>query len=125
MFVGDTFPATFLERGPDEYPRNARVYNEGKIMEIYNCKTGILKIGPFGYQLSMNIKFLLDYDDKSLLDTLSTSPLVEPPHLVAVIRNTLKFMQEHPNPYETVFKNGQPHFFKRNEDCTSWVPIQI
>lgn len=124
LFVGEIFPAAFSDRGPDIEARSANLYSRGKGVEIYDCKKGILKIGPFAYKILPNIDILLAQDDQFLL-MFSTSPQVEPPHFIPHVRSTLKFMKDNPHPYETVFKNGQPHYFKRNEDCNAWVHVHL
>lgn len=82
-----------------------------------------MKIGPFNYTFYENIDDLLAQDDHTLLTYLSTSPLVEPPHFIEQTKKTLRFIQKNPIPSLTVFKNGQAHLYKRNEDCSGWVPV--
>lgn len=124
IILGEIFPATFSERGPEEDLRHARLYASRKFFEIYDCKRGLFKIEPFTYRCS-DIEFLLALDDRDLLEYSSTSPLVEPPHYVNITRRTLRFMKENPNPLSTVFPNRKGHYFKRNDDYSSWVPIAI
>lgn len=94
-------------------------------MEIYDSKCGLLKIGPFKYRFRYDVDYLLIQSDRFLLEKFSTSPLVEPPHYIEQMRNTWKFIKENPDPSKTVFADGKPHYFKRNDDCSAWVQTVI
>lgn len=94
-------------------------------MEIYNSKRGLLKIDPFKYRYRFDIEYLLKQSDRFILENFSTSPLVEPPHYVEQTRSTWKFIKENLDQSQTVFANGNPHYFKRNADYTAWEPLTV
>lgn len=83
----------------------------------------MLMIGPFNYRPLRGVDLWLEQNDEFILQHLSTSPDVEPPHFVMKVRATLKYIQENPFPAITVFRENQPHCFRRDEHTGLWVPV--
>lgn len=126
MKTGEIFPATFPEKGPEEYLRTARYLSSSggeEVIDIYDCNLGMLKIGPFNYNPLRAAELWLEQNDEFILHQLSTSPEVESPHFVSQIRGTLKYIQENPFPAVTVFRDNRPHYFRRDEHSGLWVPV--
>jgi protein N-terminal asparagine amidohydrolase len=121
--TGDIFPATFPDKGPDLYLRNARHFTGGhQVLDIYDSQLGMLKIGPFNYDPLRGIDLWLAQSDEFILKHLSTSPEVEPPHFAMQVRHTLKYIQDNPFPAITVFRDNRPHYYRRdNTGC--WQPV--
>ncbi|KAG5877396.1 hypothetical protein JTB14_037018 [Gonioctena quinquepunctata] len=122
--TGEIFSATFPEKGPEQSLRNARhLTGNHQVLDIYDCNMGLLSIGPFNYTPLRGADLWLEQSDEFILNNLSTSPDVEPPHYVAQIRATLKYIQENPFPAVTVFRDNRPHYFRRDEHSGLWVPV--
>lgn len=49
---------------------------------MYDCQLGLLRIGPFNYDPLRGVDLWLEQTDEFILQHLSTSPEVEPPHFV-------------------------------------------
>jgi protein N-terminal asparagine amidohydrolase len=49
---------------------------------VYDCQLGLLRIGPFNYDPLRGVDLWLEQTDDFILQHLSTSPEVEPPHFV-------------------------------------------
>jgi len=49
---------------------------------VYDCQLGLLRIGPFNYDPLRGVDLWLEQSDEFILQHLSTSPEVEPPHFV-------------------------------------------
>lgn len=81
--TGEIFPATFPDKGPDQALRSAR-YLTGvpQVLDVYDCNLGMLRIGPFNYEPLRGVDLWLEQSDEFILQHLSTSPEVEPPHFV-------------------------------------------
>ena len=116
--TGEIFPATFPDKGPDiqlrlvffmklfsgflrdftSY-RNARHFTGGhQVLDIYDSQLGMLRIGPFIYDPVRGVDLWLSQSDEFILQQLSTSPEVEPPHFVMQVRATLKYIQDNQFP---------------------------
>ncbi|XP_050505315.1 protein N-terminal asparagine amidohydrolase-like [Diabrotica virgifera virgifera] len=125
MRTNEIFPASFPQKGPEEYLRTARHLfgsENCEIINIYDCILGQLKIGPFNYKPLRGANLWLEQNDDFILQQLSTSPEVEPPHFVSNVRGTVKYIQENPFPAVTVFRNNRPLYYRRDEDSGLWVP---
>lgn len=128
--TGEIFPATFPDKGPDVALRNARYLTGGQqscfqVLDIYDCSLGMLRIGPFNYDPLRGVDLWLEQSDEFILQHLSTSPEVESPHFVMQVRQTLKYIQEHPFPAVTVFRDNRPHYYRRDEASGHWTPIRF
>lgn len=53
-----------------------------QVLDIYDTTVGLLRIGPFNYEPLRGVDLWLDQSDDFILQHLSTSPEVEPPHFV-------------------------------------------
>ncbi|KAK9502913.1 hypothetical protein O3M35_011596 [Rhynocoris fuscipes] len=126
--TGEVFPATFPDKGPEQALRSARHFTGGQqvqqILDVYDCGLGLLRIGPFNYHPLRGVDLWLDQPDEFILQHLSTSPQVEPPHFVVKVRASLKYIQEHPFPAVTVFRDNRPHYYKRDEVTGVWIPFR-
>ncbi|XP_075224228.1 N-terminal amidohydrolase 1 [Lycorma delicatula] len=123
--TGEIFPASFPDKGPEPALRNARnLTGSQQILDIYDCNLGLLRIGPFNYDPMRGVDLWLEQPDEIILQHLSNTPDIEPPHFVMQIRATLKYIQEHPFPAVTVFRDNRPHFFRRDENSGTWVPFR-
>jgi len=119
--TGDIFPATFPDRGPDIPLRGARIFTGSHaLQEIYDYGLGLLRIGPFHYEPMRCANILLQQSDEFILQHLSSSPQVEPPHVVDYIKSTLKHIQEHPFPEITVFQDNRPRWYRKDENG-QWI----
>ncbi|KAK6632623.1 hypothetical protein RUM43_013391 [Polyplax serrata] len=124
--TGEIFPATFPDKGPDPALRSARHLTGGQqVLDVYDCELGLLRIGPFNYEPLRGVDLWLQQSDEFILQHLSTSPEVEPPLFVTQIRATLKYIQDHPFPAVTVFRDNRPHYYRRDETSGTWTPIRI
>ncbi|XP_023230791.1 protein N-terminal asparagine amidohydrolase-like [Centruroides sculpturatus] len=120
---GEIFPATFPDKGPDLQLRCARHFTGCyDMIDTYDYNLGVMRIGPFNYEPMRGINLWLSQSDDFLLQHLSTSPEVEPPHFAMQVRETLKYIQQHPFPGVTVFPDNRPHFFQKDESGM-WVQI--
>lgn len=79
--------------------RNARHFTGGhQVLDIYDSQLGMLRIGPFNYDPVRGVDLWLSQSDEFILQHLSTSPEVEPPHFVMQVRATLKYIQDNQFP---------------------------
>ncbi|XP_046660426.1 protein N-terminal asparagine amidohydrolase isoform X2 [Homalodisca vitripennis] len=123
--TGEIFPATFPDKGPEQALRSARHLTGGQqVLDIYDCSLGLLRIGPFNYNPLRGVDLWLEQPDEVILQHLSTTPDVEPPHFVMQIRATLKYIQDNPFPAVTVFRDNRPHYYRRDEHTGSWSPFR-
>ncbi|KAL0270926.1 UNVERIFIED_CONTAM: hypothetical protein PYX00_008197 [Menopon gallinae] len=123
--TGEVFPATFPDKGPDLALRCARQLTGcQQVLDVYDCSLGLLRIGPFNYEPLRGVDLWLQQSDDFILQHLATSPEVEPPHFVSQIRATLKYIQDHPFPAVTVFRDNRPHYYRRDEASGTWTPIR-
>lgn len=123
--TGEIFPATFPDKGPEQPLRSARHLTGGQqILDIYDCSLGLLRIGPFNYNPLRGVDLWLEQPDEIILQHLSTTPDVEPPHFVMQVRATLKYIQDHPFPAVTVFRDNRPHYYRRDEHTGTWIPFR-
>lgn len=123
--TGEIFPASFPEKGPDQPLRYARhLTGVQQVLDIYDCHLGLLKIGPFNYEPLRGVDLWLEQSDDFILQHLSTSPKVEPPHFVMQIRQTLKYIQDNQFPAVTVFRDNRPHYYRRDEHTGVWQAIR-
>ncbi|XP_049818870.1 protein N-terminal asparagine amidohydrolase isoform X1 [Aethina tumida] len=125
--TGEIFPATFPDKGPDHSLRCARHLTgcDPRVLDIYDYNMGMLRIGPFNYEPLRGVDLWLEQSDEFILQHLSTSPEVEPPHFVMQIRTTLKYIQDNPFPAVTVFRDNRPHYFRRDEHSGIWIPVRF
>lgn len=54
---------------------------------MYDCNLGLLRIGPFNYEPMRSVDLWLQQSDEFILQALSTTPDVEPPHTVMAVIN--------------------------------------
>ena len=116
------------------------------MLEVYDPQTGLLKIGPFHYGPMRSASIMLQESDDFILQHLSSSPEVEPAHVVEdvslikidkvffaflifqfflqQIKSTLKLIQDHPFPEITIFHDGQPRFYRKDEHG-QWVQVRL
>lgn len=57
-----------------------------QVLDIYDSQLGMVRIGPFNYDPLRGVNLWLSQSDEFLLNHLSTSPEVEPPHFVMQVR---------------------------------------
>ncbi|XP_013787100.1 protein N-terminal asparagine amidohydrolase-like [Limulus polyphemus] len=120
---GEIFPATFPDKGPDVPLRSTRYFTSCyDMLDVYDYNLGLLRIGPFNYEPMRGVDLWLSQSDEFILQHLSTSPEVQPPHFVLQVRATLKFIQQNPFPGVTVFPDNRPHFFRKDESG-AWVQV--
>ncbi|XP_053606304.1 protein N-terminal asparagine amidohydrolase [Plodia interpunctella] len=126
---GELFPAAFPDKGPELALRGARMITGGphsaQVLDIYDNAVGMLRIGPFNYDPLRGVDLWLEQSDDFILQHLSTTPNVEPPHFVHNIRLTLKFIQQHPFPAVTVFPDNRPHYYRRDDHAGCWLPVRF
>ncbi|XP_052567450.1 protein N-terminal asparagine amidohydrolase-like, partial [Culex pipiens pallens] len=124
--TGEIFPATFPDKGPDLQLRMARHFTGGhQVLDVYDSTVGMLRIGPFNYDPLRGVDLWLSQSDEFILQHLSTSPDVEPPHFAMQVRATLRYIQDNPFPAVTVFRNNNPHYFRRDENTGCWSPVRF
>ncbi len=81
--TGEIFPATFPDKGPDLPLRHSRIFSGSPaLLEIYDYSSGLLRIGPFHYEPLRCADIMLQESDDFILQHLTTSPEVEPAHIV-------------------------------------------
>lgn len=123
--TGEIFPATFPDKGPDIHLRNARHFTGGhQVLDVYDSQLGMLRIGPFNYEPMRGIDLWLSQSDEFILQHLSTTPDVEPPHFVMQVRATLKFIQDNQFPAITVFRENRPLYYRRDENTGLWQHVR-
>ncbi|ERL92071.1 hypothetical protein D910_09393 [Dendroctonus ponderosae] len=94
------------------------------VLDIYDCSLGLLQIAPFNYEPLRGVDLWLEQTDDFILQQLSTSPEVQPPHFVMQIRAALKYIQDNQFPAITVFRDNRPHYFRRDEHTGLWSPVR-
>ncbi|NP_001412927.1 protein N-terminal asparagine amidohydrolase isoform 10 [Mus musculus] len=114
--TAEIYRASFQDRGPEEQLRAARALAGGPMISIYDAKTEQLRIGPCSWTPFPQVDFWLQQDDKQILESLSTSPLAEPPHFVEHIRSTLMFLKKFPSPENILFPGNKALLYKKNKD---------
>ncbi|KAH8400894.1 hypothetical protein KR009_001676 [Drosophila setifemur] len=123
--TGEIFPATFPDRGPDRELRDARIFMGAQsVLDVYDSSLGMLRIGPFNYDPLRGADLWLSQTDEFLLQHLSSSPDVEPPHFAHQTRATIKFIQENQFPAVTVFRDNRPRYFRRDDATGCWVLVR-
>lgn len=123
--TGEIFPASYPDRGPDQQLRTARNFTGAhSVLDIYDSSMGMLRIGPFNYDPLRGVDLWLSQSDEFLLQHLSTSPDVEPPHFAMQVRSALKYIQENQFPAITVFRDNRPHYYRRDETTGYWQPVR-
>lgn len=76
----------FFNSGPDLALRWARHLRGGQqVLDVYDCSLGLLRIGPFNYEPLRGVDLWLQQSDDFILQHLSTSPEVEPPHIATQV----------------------------------------
>ncbi|XP_041987784.1 protein N-terminal asparagine amidohydrolase isoform X2 [Aricia agestis] len=127
--AGEIFPANFPDKGPELPLRSARAFTGGpnstQVLDIYDNGIGMLRIGPFNYDPLRSVDLWLQQSDEFILQHLSTTPTLEPPHFVHNIRMMLKFIQQHPFPAVTVFPENRAHYYRRDEQTGCWMPVRF
>lgn len=114
---GNIVRAQFTSHGPDQPIRHARHFTGSEeVLNIYDPKSKLLKIGPFEYTTIGEIEILCGIPDRFLLENFSTSPDQEPTHFIDNVRAALKQIRDHPDPMKTVFKNGKPRCYRLQSD---------
>ncbi|CAH0381972.1 unnamed protein product [Bemisia tabaci] len=123
--TGEIFPATIPDKGPDIALRGARVLTDAgqQILDVYDCSVGLMRIGPFNYNPLRGVDLWLEQSDEFILQHLSTTPDIEPPHFVSMVRAMLKYIRDHPFPAVTVFRDNRPHYYRRDEHTGAWIPL--
>jgi protein N-terminal asparagine amidohydrolase len=122
---GEVFPANFPDKGPEQPLRLARLFTGLQpVLDVYDCSLGLLRIGPFNYEPMRSVDLWLQQSDEFILQALSTTPDVEPPHTVMAIRASLKYVQDHPFPAVTVFRDNRPLYYRRDEHSGTWTPFR-
>ncbi|KAF4522941.1 hypothetical protein B566_EDAN012636 [Ephemera danica] len=122
--TGEIFPASFMDKGPEQPLRKARHFTGGRqVLDIYDSNLGMLRIGPFNYEPLRGADLWLQQSDDFILQHLSTSPDVEPPHYVMEVRATLRHILENPFPAVTIFPDNRPHYYRR-DDHGNWVHVR-
>lgn len=120
--TGEIFPATFLDRGPDQALRSARHFTGSEeVINIYDNRKHLMTVGPFDYSNMDEIDLLCRLPDQFIRQHLSTSPEQEPKHFEASVRAALVQMRDYPEPLKSVFKE-KPHLFKKEPDG-KWTNI--
>ncbi|XP_037951967.1 protein N-terminal asparagine amidohydrolase-like, partial [Teleopsis dalmanni] len=123
--TGEIFPATFPERGPDRQLRDARIFMGAQtVLDVYDSSLGMLRIGPFNYDPLRGVDLWLSQTDEFILQHLSSSPDVEPPHFAMHMRATIKFIQENQFPAITVFRDNRPRYYRRDETTGYWTIVR-
>lgn len=56
-----------------------------KVLDVYDCSLGLHRIGPFNYEPLRGVDLWLEQSDEFILQHLSTSPEVEPPHFSSMV----------------------------------------
>ncbi|KAM8934854.1 protein N-terminal asparagine amidohydrolase [Pelodytes ibericus] len=120
--TAEIFNATFQDRQPDEDLRSAYTLTGGTMLNIYDPKTEQVIVGPYSWKPFPNLDFWLEQGDEHILDCFSTSPLAEPPHFIAHIRSTLRFLKENPYPAKTFFPERKPRQYRKQVDG-SWERV--
>lgn len=59
------------------------LHSASQVLDVYDCTLGLLRIGPFNYDPLRGVDLWLAQSDHLILQHLSTSPEVEPPHFVS------------------------------------------
>ncbi|KAF2360913.1 Protein N-terminal asparagine amidohydrolase [Trinorchestia longiramus] len=122
---GKIFPAAFADKGPHIEIRSSRIFTGAQQMvDVYDCTMGVLRIGPFNYEPHVGVELLLQQTDEVILKCLSTSPEVESPGWVKLVRGVLQLIKDHPFPAVTMFPNNRPHYFRRDRHG-AWAPVEL
>ncbi|KAH8407721.1 hypothetical protein KR222_011301, partial [Zaprionus bogoriensis] len=123
--TGEIFPASFPDRGPDRQLRDARIFMGAQtVLDVYDSALGMLRIGPFNYDPLRGADLWLSQTDEFLLQHLSSSPDVEPPHFAPQTRATIRFIQENQFPAVTVFRDNRPRYYRRDDATGCWVLVR-
>jgi len=124
---GEVYPALFLDKGPDECVRHARIFGGIRgMVEIYNSTYKELRIMPYDYQNGLSpeyLKVFRDAPEEFILKNLSTSPHCEPPDFVSNTRAAFDHILTHPEPLITVFPQGKPRVYKRLYSMEHWTRV--
>ncbi|XP_069761917.1 protein N-terminal asparagine amidohydrolase isoform X2 [Narcine bancroftii] len=112
--TGEIFRATFPDKGPDEDVRGARTFLGGSMISIYDVKMEQLQIEPYEWSPFPDAEFWLQQPDHLILESYSTSPIVEPPHFVKHMKNIFQFLST--NPKEALFPKGEPRIYKKTAE---------
>ena len=94
------------------------------MLEIYDCSREELRIGPFSYEPMRAVDIWLQQSDDFLLQSLSTSPEVAPPHFVPHLRSTLKRIKDDPYPSVTLFHSNLPRYYRKDDASGQWMRYQ-
>ena len=114
------FQASFESKGPCDILRNARIFGGcTEMVSIYDTESQMVQIGPFEFRVFRGANDILGFDDRQILQILSTSPHCEPDDFVSNTRKAIKFLIDHPFP-ETIFKKWEKLSFKMDE-LGNWI----
>ncbi len=94
------------------------------MLEVYDCSREELRIGPFSYEPMRAVDIWLQQTDDFLLQSLSSSPDVAPPHFVPHLRSTLKRIKDDPYPSVTLFHNNLPRYYRKDDVTGQWMRYQ-
>jgi Protein N-terminal asparagine amidohydrolase len=89
------------------------------VLDIYDSQLGMLRIGPFNYDPVRGVDLWLSQTDEFILQHLSTSPEVEPPHFVMQVRATLKYIQDNQFPGEIMERRGETEVKLNLTSCSN------
>lgn len=65
---GEIFPATFPDKGPESSLRSARnLTGSPEVIDVYDCLTGLMKIGPFNYKPLRGVDLWMEQSDDFIL----------------------------------------------------------
>jgi protein N-terminal asparagine amidohydrolase len=95
-----------------------------QMLEVYDCSREELRIGPFSYEPMRAVDIWLQQSDDFLLQSLSSSPDVAPPHFVPHLRSTLKRIKDDPYPSVTLFHNNLPRYYRKDDVTGQWMRYQ-
>jgi len=118
---GTVFPAVFHDHGPDTDIRSARMHSftARGALKLLDPETGKIVIPPFNYRPIRNCKYWLEMEDRELLNSMSTSPKVEPARFCEDLRALFRRMISDPRPMETIFQHGKREYI-RDPDTGDW-----
>lgn len=88
--------------------------------EIISVLRLFSRTGMNKYIFFAAVDMWLQQSDESIRQKLSTSPEVEPPQFVSDVRETFKYIRDHPFPLVTVFNDNRPILFRKDEQGL-WV----
>uniref|UniRef100_A0A0B6ZH03 Protein N-terminal asparagine amidohydrolase n=2 Tax=Arion vulgaris TaxID=1028688 RepID=A0A0B6ZH03_9EUPU len=122
--TGLLYRATFPDKGPDLPLRSARHFTGGKEnIVIYDHWKRELVIGPFDYETMPDVDIYLTLPNSIIRKYLSTSPEQEPEDFEDSVRASLVQLRDFPQPLVSIFKDGQPRRYKKDNTSGAWVLV--